>query len=176
MLMPRLDVVAGAPADLMTTIRELREQADAGLRAACLRRRRLTNITVVASALATVLTAGPAFGGKSLTAWLTGALELSSPAWQLLCATAAVCSLATAIAGQLLKADSLDDRIAAAQTARVRLEALEIRAGLHQIERAEAVAELVKCVEDAAVLWQTTWRLSPAKSGGEPMIPPTETA
>ncbi|MEU4423630.1 hypothetical protein AB0F81_23630 [Actinoplanes sp. NPDC024001] len=166
----RLDVVAGAPADLMTTIRDLRERADAYLRSACSRRRLLTNVTVVGSALATMLTAAPAFGGKPFAAWLTGTFGLSSPAWQLLCAAAAVCSLATTIAGQLLKSDGLDDRVATAQTVRVRLEALEIRAGLRQIDQAEAVAELAKCVEDAALVWPSTPR--PPRATGRATVYP----
>nr|WP_296069953.1 hypothetical protein [uncultured Actinoplanes sp.] len=156
--MTNLSIVSGAPADLLATIRDLRERADAYVLSACSRRRLLVNVTLIAGALATFLTAAPAFGGRSFADWLTSVFGLSAPAWQLLCAAAATCSLASTIATQLLKSHGLDEHVAAAQTVRAQLQTLEIRAGLHQIGQTEAVAELIKCVEDAAFVWPPSRR------------------
>jgi hypothetical protein len=156
------------PVDLLVTIRERRERTHAYLRSAGSRQRLLINITLVAGAVATFLTAAPAFGGQSFATWLTGAFGLSSPAWQLLCAAAALCSLATMIATQMLKSHRLDEQVAAAQTVLARLETLEIRAGLRQIGPVETVAELVKCVEDAAFVWPSSPR--PARVTGRAAV------
>ena len=172
--MENLNLVSDATTDLLITIRDLRERTDAYLRSACSRRRLLINVTLIAGALATMLTAAPAFGGKSFAGWLTGVFGLSAPAWQLLCAGAAVCSLATTIATQLQKSHNLDAHVSAAQTVRAQLETLEIRAGLHQIGQAEAVAHLIKCVEDAAFVWPTSPRSmrAMAKATAHPIITP----
>lgn len=154
--MANIDLLSDTPADLLVTVRDLRERTDAYLRIACSRRRLLVNVTLVGAALATFLTAAPAFGGQSFATWLKSVFGLSSPAWQLLCAGAAVCALATTIATQMLKSHNVDEHVAAAQTVRAQLQTLEIRAGLDQIEPAEAVAELVKCVENAAFVWPST--------------------
>jgi len=156
--MANLTVVSGAPADLLVTIRDLRERTDVYLVSAGSRRRLLTNVTLIAGALATFLTAAPAFGGRSFAGWLADVFGLSAPAWQVLCAGAAMCSLASTIATQLLRSHSLDEHLAAAQTVRAQLETLEIRAGLHQIGQTEAVADLIRCVEDAAFVWPPSRR------------------
>jgi hypothetical protein len=62
------------------------------LRAIGARRRRLVSLSVVAAAISTLLTAPAALGGKPLADWLTEIFGLSSPAWRILCAFAALCS------------------------------------------------------------------------------------
>src|SRR5689334_25080462 len=114
--MDNVNLTSATPVDLLAVIRERRECTDAYLRTAGARRRLLVNVTLVAAALATFLTAAPAFGGQSFAKWLTGVFGLSSPAWQLLCAAAAVCSMSATIATQLLSSHQLDERVAAAQT------------------------------------------------------------
>jgi hypothetical protein len=151
--MATFDLMSDAPADLLVTIRDLRERTDAYLRVTCARRRLLINVSLVAAAVATSLTAAPAFGGKTFADWLTGVFGLTSPAWRLLCAGAALCSLATTIATQLLRVHNLEERVVAAQGVRARLRTLEIRAEQHQIGHADAVAELIKHVEEATFLW-----------------------
>ncbi|WP_433727886.1 hypothetical protein ACQP2Y_13535 [Actinoplanes sp. CA-051413] len=166
--MDNAKLVPATPVDLLVVIRERRERTDTYLRSAGARRRLLVNVTLVAAAFATFLTAAPAFGGQSFAKWLTGVFGLSSPAWQLLCAAAAVCSLAATIATQLLNSHQLDERVAAAQTVRAQLETLEIRAGLRQIGPAEAVAELIKCVDGAAFVWPSSPR--PARATGRATV------
>ena len=169
--MDNVNLVRSTPIDLLVVIRERRERTDAYLDSAGARRRLLINVALVAAALATFLTAAPAFGGQSFAKWLTGVFGLSSPAWQLLCAGAAVCSLAATIATQLLNSHRLDERVSAAQTVRAQLETLEIRAGLRQIDPAEAVAELIKCVDGAAFVWPSS--PASARATGRATVVPT---
>ena len=89
--------------DMVSRISQKRTQLETFLSAARPRKRRLLNTTIVGGSLAAALTAAPALGGQSFTAWLTGALGLASPSWRLLCAAASVCSLTATIATQLLK-------------------------------------------------------------------------
>jgi hypothetical protein len=163
--MVNLNAVSDTSTELLATIRDLRGRTDAYLLSACSRRRLLVNVSLIAGALATLLTAAPAFGGKPFAAWLTSVFGLTSPAWQLLCAAAAGCSLATTITTQLLKSHNVDEHVAAAQTVRAQLESLEIRTRLDQIGQAEAVAEVIKCVESAAFVWSSSPRPVRALAG-----------
>ena len=83
---------AAAPPELVTRIRQTRADLDAFLAAAVPRKRRLLNTTILGGSLAAALTAGPAVGGQSFTAWLTATLALESPSWRLLCGVASACS------------------------------------------------------------------------------------
>ena len=40
----------------------------------------------------------------------------SAPAWQILCAAAAICSVAATISTQMLKSNNLDERVARAES------------------------------------------------------------
>ena len=102
------------------------------------RNRRLVNTAIVCSAVAAAMTAGPAFGGKTLTAWLTETLRLESPVWQLLCLVATLCSIAAAIATNMSKSHDIASKILRAQTGDARLEGLETLLELDQIDVAKA--------------------------------------
>jgi hypothetical protein len=78
----------------------------------------LINLAIIAGAVATVLTASPALGGVAFSDWLNETFGLSSPAWQVLCAGAAVCSLSAAIATQLLKSHNIEEHVARAEAVR----------------------------------------------------------
>jgi MFS family permease len=138
--------------EILVRIREKRAQVEGFLAAAVPRKRRLLNTTIVGGSLAAALTAGPAVGGQPFTAWLTGALGLSSPSWRLLCGAASVASIAATIATQLLKSNNAEQNVARAQGARAKLEVLETSLTLGQIDAKQAVAEFLKCVEEAAFL------------------------
>src|SRR5688572_6574958 len=99
---------AAAP-ELANRIRHTRSELDTFLAAAVPRKRRLLNTTILGGSLAAALTAGPAVGGQSFTAWLTGALALESPSWRLLCGVASACSITATIATQLLKSHNIED-------------------------------------------------------------------
>ena len=64
-------------------------------------------------ALSAAFTAGPAFGGASLTAWLTETFSLHAPAWQLICLGACACSVTAVIATNLSKSEETGSKIAA---------------------------------------------------------------
>jgi hypothetical protein len=138
--------------DMVSRIRQKRTQLETFLSAARPRKRRLLNTTIVGGSLATALTAAPALGGQSFTAWLTGALGLASPSWRLLCAAASVCSVTATIATQLLKSNNIEEHVTRAQGCRAKLEVLEVGLTMGQIDTRQATSEFLKCVEDAAFL------------------------
>jgi hypothetical protein len=88
--------------------------------------RRARGLLVVAGTLAAALTAAPALGGKSFADWLTSIFGLTSPAWQLLCGVASMCSIAATVATQLLKSHNIEDRINRVQGARAKIQMLEV--------------------------------------------------
>jgi hypothetical protein len=138
--------------DMVSRIRQKRTQLETFLSAARPRKRRLLNTTIVGGSLAAALTAAPALGGQSFTAWLTGALGLASPSWRLLCAAASVCSLTATIATQLLKSNNIEENVTRAQGCRAKLEVLEVGLTMGDIDTRQATSEYLKCVEDAAFL------------------------
>ena len=138
--------------EIMTRIRDKRLQLERFLSAARPRKRRLVNTTIVGGSIAAVLTAAPALGGQPLTAWLTGALGLTSPSWRILCAAASVCSVTATVATQLLKSHNMEEHVTRAQGCRAKLEVLEVGLALGQLDIRQATAEYLKCVEDAAFL------------------------
>jgi hypothetical protein len=138
--------------DLLANVRQKRQQLDRFLSGAVPRKRRLLNVSIVAGALAAVLTAAPAVGGQPFTAWLTGQLGLASPSWRLLCGIAAVCSVMASVATQLLKSNQLEERVVRALGCRAKLEVLEIGITAGQLDASRATVEYMQCVQDAAFL------------------------
>ena len=138
--------------DILGRIRDKRAEVERFLATAVPRKRRLLNTTIVGGSLAAALTAGPAVGGAPFTAWLTTALELTSPSWRLLCGAASMASIMATVATQVLKSNNLEQNIGRAQTARARLEVLETGVTLGQFDTRQATTEFLKCVEDAAFL------------------------
>ena len=138
--------------DILGRIRAKRAEVDRFLATAVPRKRRLLNTTIVGGSLAAALTAGPAVGGQPFTAWLTMAMGLTSPSWRLLCGAASAASIMATVATQLLKSNNIEQNIGRAQSARAKLEVLETTVTLGQIDPRQAVAEFLKCVEDAAFL------------------------
>jgi hypothetical protein len=138
--------------ELLGRISQQRAQVDAFLAAAVPRKRRLLNTTIIGGSLAAALTAGPAVGGQSFTAWLTAALGLSAPSWRLLCGGAAVCSVMATVATQLLKSDNVEQNVTRAQGARAKLEVLELGLKIGHLDERQALAEYLKCVEETAFL------------------------
>ncbi len=135
-----LDVLAGR-------VRAKRTAVEAFVRAAVRRRQVLIRVSIVGGAIAATMTAAPAFGGQSLTDWLTTTFALAQPSWRLLCAVAAVCSLAATVATQLLKSNNLEERILRAQEARTALEVLQFGIDCGEVDRDEAVSSYRDCVE-----------------------------
>jgi hypothetical protein len=138
--------------DLLIRIREKRSQLEAFLTAKRPLKRRLLNTTIVGGSIAAALTAAPALGGQSFTAWLTETLSLTAPAWRVLCAAASASSIAATIATQLLKSHNIEENVTRAAGCRAKLEVLEIGLTVGQLDLKQATAEYLKCVEEAAVL------------------------
>jgi len=138
--------------ELLTRIKQQRAHVDAFLAATVPRKRRLLNTTIIGGSLAAALTAAPAVGGQTFTAWLTGALGLGSPSWRLLCGGATVCSVMATVATQLLKSDNIEQNVIRAQGARAKLDVLEIGLTVGQLDERQALTEYLKCVEDTAFL------------------------
>src|SRR6267142_6797256 len=138
--------------ELVSRIRQKRAQLETFLSAARPRKRRLLNVTIVGGSLAAALTAAPAIGGQSFTAWLTMALGLGSPSWRLLCGAATVCSVMATVATQLLKSHNIEEHVTRAQGCRAKLEVLEVGLTMGQVDTRQATTEYLKCVEDAAFL------------------------
>ena len=140
------------PTELVSLIRQKRQRVESFLAKAVPRRRRLLNLTIVGGTLAAALTAAPAVGGQPFTAWLTGVMGLTSPSWRMLCAAAAVCSVMSTLATQLLKSHNLEERVTRAQACRAKLEVLEIGIAAGQINGGQATTEYLACVEQTAFL------------------------
>jgi MFS family permease len=148
-------MVEGAREDLLRRIREKRGQVETFVAGALPRKRRLLNITIFGGTLAAALTAGPAAGGASFTAWLTSTFGLTSPSWQILCGAAAVCSVAATLSTQLLKSQHIEENVARAQSCRAKLEVLELGLTLGHIETPQATSEFIRCVEEVSFLEAT---------------------
>jgi hypothetical protein len=141
---------AGTTTELEGRVREKRQQLERFLARARPRKRRLTNTTIIAGSVAAALTAAPAIGGQSLTAWLTSTMGLSSPSWRLLCGAATVCSVTATVATQLLKSSNIEEQVSRAQGARAKLEVLDVGLSTGTLDAQQATAEYLKCVEDVA--------------------------
>ncbi|MCZ2403297.1 hypothetical protein IV498_08905 [Paenarthrobacter sp. Z7-10] len=105
------------------------------------RRNRLANLSVVGSAVAAVLTAGPAIGGQSFTSSVQERLGLAddSVVWRVLCLLALIFSLGAAISTNLSNSRDLANRVSAAETCNAELEALQTSLAFGQLPLPDAV-------------------------------------
>lgn len=105
------------------------------------RRNRLSNISIVGSALAAMLTAGPAVGGTGFTEAIRGILVLDddSVVWRFLCLAAVICSVAAALATNFANSHSLADKVSAAEAANAQLEGLQLSLSFGHIAIDDAV-------------------------------------
>ncbi len=116
-------------AGLLETIRARRGAIEAYVREQRPASTRLSTISIVSSAIAAALTAGPAFGGTRFAETVQQGTPLpqASNVWQVLCLGALVVSVTAAVSAQLNKANDLTSRIGAAEAAGVMLEGLRTR-------------------------------------------------
>lgn len=105
---------------------------------------RLNNLSIICGSIATVLTAGPAIGGQTLTDALGG--PGSSWSWRLLCAGAAVSSLIATVATNIYKSREISSRLAKANACDAKLEILEIGIDLRKITDDEALSRYSECI------------------------------
>ncbi len=137
---------------LIAKIREKRSEIKKFLELTQPRYKRLINIGIIGSAVAAAAAAGPAMGGKDFSDWLTEALGLDFPVWQLLCILAALCSVAAAIAAGMSKSGETQGQITKAQLADARLEGLQTLLELEQIEVEKASSIFVQHLDDVSFL------------------------
>ena len=147
-----VNITEGPEAALIGQIRHKRQRLEEFIGRNVPRKRRLLNVTIVGGTMAAALTTGPAVGGQTFTAWLTRTFELTSPAWQVLCGAAALCSLTSTVATQLLKSQHVEEHVARAQSARARLEGVEVALGAGAVPLSQATADYLRCVEETAFL------------------------
>jgi hypothetical protein len=134
--------------DLSVLISGTRDKLTAYLTHARARQRRLLNIAMVASAVATGLTAPLAIGGKDVSDQLSAALGF--PIWQLACALVAVCSLLATVATQLLK--SQNQRVARAESVQARLGVLDMGRITGSLTPAQVSTEYAAYVELSSLI------------------------
>jgi hypothetical protein len=113
---------------------------------------RLANISIVASAVAAVFTAGPALGGEGFTAGVQSALALRSDSvvWRVLCLVALAVSVTAAITANMVKRNDTAARIGVAEACAAELENLQTALELGQIPVAEATKLYAQCVQKIA--------------------------
>jgi MFS family permease len=144
--------VHGPSGELLARVTRKRQDVERFIAAALPRKRRLLNVTIIGGTLAAALTAGPAAGGPTFTAWLTSLFGLGSPAWQLLCGAATACSIGATVATQLLKSQHVEEHVARALGCRAKLEVLEVGLSTGQLDVPQATTEFMRCVEEASFL------------------------
>ena len=150
---PAIEKAAEDPGDgLIPRVMAKRLDVERYPRVVGARHHRLTTLTIIAAAFATLLTASAAFGGKPLADWLTETFELSSPSWRILCAVAALCSLTAAAATQLHTSKGYVERIARAQEAKASLEVLEAAIALNHLNQQEATEEYLKIINNTSFI------------------------
>ena len=137
---------------LISRVLAKRAEVEQYLRAVGARHHRLITVTIIAAAIATLLTASAAFGGKPLVDWLNETLALSTPSWRILCAIAALCSLTAAVATQLHTSKNYVQHIARAQDVKTRLEMLDVAIALNHLNQHEATSEYLKIVENTSFI------------------------
>lgn len=127
--------------ELLQTIEQRRRSVNAYLRRARPRYERLTYLTIISSALAAALTAGPALGGKDFADGVSGILGLEGGAsvWRPLCFLAMIVSVIAAISANLSKFKNSEVRIVGAETCNCELEGLQTMLKFRQLSLEEAI-------------------------------------
>lgn len=112
------------------------------------RRNRLTNVSIISSALAAVFVAGPALAGTQFTDSVKGELSLSSGAvvWRPLCLAALVVSLVSVISSNLSKSQDLAARVTAAEVCSTELENVMTSLQFGHLSVEDAVEQYHQCV------------------------------
>ncbi|HEX8510783.1 MAG TPA: hypothetical protein VF635_14950 [Propionibacteriaceae bacterium] len=129
---------------LLRRIKNRRRTVERYLRSARPRAERLTYVSVISSALAAALTAGPALGGTKFTTQVASSLQLGgADVWRPLCLLAMVVSVIAAISANLSKSKYAEARIISAEACNTELEGLQTLVEFNQVS-----------VEDAVKLYQ----------------------
>lgn len=141
--------------ELLDRVRSKQAEVNKYLGTNLRRRHRLVNLIIIAGALAAVLTAPPAVGGKPFADWLQEVFNSSTPSWQLLCLFASLSALACVIATQVQKSNNYEERIIRAQGLRAKLEVLEVSITSGSLALQEAMDEFLQCLRDSSFMEPT---------------------
>ena len=133
--------------ELLNRINQKRSSIRAFVRRERPRNNRLSSASIIFSALAAALTAGPGLGGEKFTESVQHLLALSSDStvWRLLCLGAAGVSVMAAVTTNLTKSQEAVLHLNAAETCAAELDVLEMQLSVGQLP-----------VQDAAKLYQQT--------------------
>lgn len=134
--------------ELLTQIENRRAGITAFLHEVRPRRNRLTNVSIISSALAAALVAGPALGGAGFTDSVKQELSLTTGAavWRPLCIAALIVSLVSVISANLSKSHDLTARITAAEVCNTELEAVMTSLHYGHMSMEDAVEQYHHCV------------------------------
>ncbi|WP_138760604.1 hypothetical protein, partial [Modestobacter altitudinis] len=137
------DVAGDTRAGLLETIQNRRGAIQAYVREKEPVSTRLLTISIVSSAMAAALTAGPAFGGENFAETVQAGFSLAKPSavWRVLCFGAVVVSVTAAVSAQLTKEHDLRSRIGAAEAAGVMLDGLRTRLEFGRMSIQDAAQE-----------------------------------
>lgn len=125
---------------LLDRIKDRRETLDVYLRAARPRADHLTQVSIVSSALAAALTAGPAVGGQRFVDRVAGELEIGGSAvWRPLCLLAMLISIVAAISTNLSKSKNTEARIVSVEATNAELEGLQALIEFDQVALEDAI-------------------------------------
>ncbi len=135
---------------LKQRIREKKDHIETFLDRMQPRSNHLTLASIVCGGLAGLVTAGPAVGGPSFTQTVTETLGATSPSWRWLCAVATILSFLATTALAIHKIQDLANKVAKAQAAYGRLEALETLLETTDIPTAKAAEQYGQVVNDVS--------------------------
>ncbi len=126
--------------DLLGRIDARRASIDGYLQHARPRGNRLVTTAIVSSAIAAVLTAGPALGGETFASGVADSLSLpnDSIVWRSLCFLALAVSIIAAITTNLSRSQDTANRIAAAEATNAELEGLRTLVEFGQVPVGDA--------------------------------------
>jgi pSer/pThr/pTyr-binding forkhead associated (FHA) protein len=141
-----------ASGELLDRVRSKRAEVDKYLEFNSRRRYLLVNLVIIAGALAALLTAPPAVGGKPFTDWLQQLFHSSEPAWRFLCLFACLASLVSVVAIQIQKSNNYEEHIVRAQGLRATLEVLEVSITCGSLTIDKAMGQFLKCLEDSSFM------------------------
>lgn len=135
---------------LMTRIQSKRAEVIKYIQATDRKIKRLTNMAIVCGALAAVMTAGPALGGKTLSNWFNDMFQMELPIWQILCFVAMMCSLCATIATNLSKSSDSMTKLVQAQVCNAKLEGLLTQTELKSLDVSEASDQFAKLLTEVS--------------------------
>ena len=141
-----------ASGELLDRVRSKRAEVDKYLEFNSRRRCLLVNLVIIAGALAALLTAPPAVGGKTFTDWLQQLFQSSEPAWRFLCLFACLASLVSVVAIQIQKSNNYEEHIVRAQGLRATLEVLEFSITCGSLTIDKATSQFLRCLEDSSFM------------------------